>query len=234
MGITDSLFVIPARGGSKGLPRKNILPLGGKPVINYTIDAARGVTGDDNICLSSDDPEIIKTAEDYGLKVKFIRPAILASDTASSQDVIIHALDYYKNILHRSFDKIILLQPTSPFRNSKHIMDAYSLWQDNLDMVVSVSESKANPYFNLFEEDENGNLVKSKEGNFTRRQDCPKIYEYNGAIYIIRVESLYKKAMNAFTRVKKHVMDEFSSVDIDTPSDLLFAEFIIARNFKKF
>lgn len=232
MGITDSLFVIPARGGSKGLPRKNILPLGGKPIIYYTIDAARGVTCDDNICLSSDDHEIIKTAEDHGLKVKFTRPAQLANDTASSQDVILHALDYYENILHKSFNKIILLQPTSPFRNSKHIMDAYSIWQDNLDMVVSVNESKANPYFNLFEEDEYGNLVKSKEGNFTRRQDCPKIYEYNGAIYIIRVESLKIKAMNAFTRVKKHVMDEFSSVDIDTPSDLLFAEFIIAGNFK--
>jgi CMP-N,N'-diacetyllegionaminic acid synthase len=233
MEITDSLFVIPARGGSKGLPGKNILPLGGKPIIYYTIDAARGVTGDDNICVSSDDPEIIRLVEDYGLKVNFIRPAELASDTAGTGEVLLHAIDYYENILNRKYKKIILLQPTSPLRNYKQILEAYSLWDDNLDMIVSVKESKANPYFNLFEESESGYLIKSKPGNFTRRQDCPKIFEFNGAIYIISIESLRKTQMHAFRKIKKMVMDEFSSIDIDTKSDLSYAEYLMTGNYKK-
>jgi CMP-N,N'-diacetyllegionaminic acid synthase len=233
MGITDSLFVIPARGGSKGLPRKNILPLAGKPVIFYTIDAARGVTSDENICVSTDDDEIIKLVEEYGLKVNFKRPGELASDTATSGDVLLHALDYYENILNRKYKKIILLQPTSPLRNSQHILEAYELWDDNLDMMVSVRESKANPYFNLFEEAGNGYLVKSKEGSFTRRQDCPKVFEFNGAVYIISIASLKKSTIGSFSRIKKMVMDEFSSLDIDTHFDLFLAEYMMTGNFKK-
>lgn len=231
MKITDSLFVIPARGGSKGLPRKNVLPLGGKSLICYTIDAARGVASDDNICLSSDDPEIIKVTEDYGLRVNFVRPAELASDIASSEEVLIHAMDFYENTLGRKYDKIILLQPTSPFRNSKHILEAYSLWEDNLDMIVSVKESKANPYFNLFEENENGFLFRSKESNFTRRQDCPTVFEFNGAIYIINAKSLRDKQIRLFSRVRKKIMDELSSIDIDTNSDLRYAEFIFKESY---
>jgi CMP-N,N'-diacetyllegionaminic acid synthase len=226
MKITDSLIVIPARGGSRGLPGKNILPLAGRPLICYTIDAARGVTSDDNICMSSDDPEIIKITEDYGLNVNFIRPSILATDFATSEDVIIHALDFYLNKFEREYSKIILLQPTSPLRNSSHILEAYSEWDDKLDMVVSVRESPSNPYFNLFEEDRNGYLRKSKKCNLTRRQDCPNIYEFNGAIYIINTTSLRSSSIRMFSRIKKKVMDELSSIEIDKEHDLLFAEYI--------
>ena len=226
MEITDSLFVIPARGGSKGLLRKNILPLAGKPLIYYTIDAARSITSDENICVSSDDPEIIQLTEEYGLKVPFVRPPELASDTASSQEVLLHALDFYENKLGLLYKKIILLQPTSPLRNAKHISEAYSLWEDNIDMIVSVKESKANPYFNLFEERENGFLMKSKEGNFTRRQDAPKVWEYNGAIYIINVETLKKKHLREFKKIKKYVMPAEYSIDIDTELDWIMAEII--------
>lgn len=213
------LVIIPARGGSKGLPRKNILPLAGKPMIYYTIDAARGVTGDDNICVSTDDAEIIQVVEDYGLKVNFVRPTELATDTAGSREVILHAIDYYKNNLGRTFSKVCLLQPTSPLRTSQHIQGAFELWNDDLDMVVSVKETKANPYFNLFEEDEDGYLRKSKEGNFTRRQDTPKAWEYNGAIYIINTKSILIKSFSGFDKIKKYIMSVERSVDVDDEID---------------
>ncbi|WP_320113082.1 acylneuraminate cytidylyltransferase family protein [Draconibacterium orientale] len=220
MEINDTLFIIPARGGSKGLPRKNILPINGKPMIYYTIDAARGVTSDENICVSTDDLEINQVVEDYGLRVPFIRPAELATDNAGTREVLLHAVDFYQNKLNRQFSKICLLQPTSPLRTSQHIIEAHQLWKDNLEMVVSVKESKSNPYFNLFEEQENGFLKKSKEGNYTRRQDTPKAWEYNGAIYFINIQSLQAKSIAEFKKVKKYVMSEESSVDVDNDLDL--------------
>lgn len=220
MEINDTLFIIPARGGSKGLPRKNILPINGKPMICCTIDAARGVTNDENICVSTDDLEIKKVVEDYGLKIPFLRPAKLATDTAGTREVLIHAVDFYQNILNHQFSKLCLLQPTSPLRTSQHIMEAHQLWTDDLDMVVSVKESKANPYFNLFEETTDGFLKKSKDGNYTRRQDAPKVWEYNGAIYFINIQTLQEKPITEFKKVTKYVMSEESSVDVDSYIDL--------------
>lgn len=219
MEINDTLFIIPARGGSKGLPRKNILPINGKPMICYTIDAARGVTNDSNICVSTDDLEIKQVVENYGLKVPFIRPEELATDIAGTREVLLHAIDFYQNTLHCQFSKICLLQPTSPLRTAQHIIEAYQLWSNDLDMVVSVKESKANPYFNLFEEQDNSFLKKSKEGNFTRRQDAPKVWEYNGAIYFINIESIRIKSFANLKRIRKYVMDNNSSIDIDDEID---------------
>ena len=232
MEINDTLFIIPARGGSKGLPRKNILPINGKPMICYTIDAARGVTSDVNICVSTNDLEIKQVVENYGLKVPFLRPEKLATDTAGTREVLIHAIDFYENKLNRSIAKICLLQATSPLRTSQHIAEAYQLWNDDLDMVVSVKESKANPYFNLFEEQENGFLKKSKEGNFTRRQDAPKVWEYNGAIYFINIRSLQAKPIADFVKVKKYLMDEKSSIDVDTFFDLSLINSSKTNNLK--
>ena len=218
MKIDDTLFIIPARGGSKGLPRKNILPLGGKPLICHSIDAARGLSDDCHICVSTDDAEIRKVVEDYGLSLPFVRPAELASDTAGSREVLLHAWDFYQRQAGRSYSRICLLQPTSPLRTARHIEEALQLWQDDLDMVVSVRESKANPYFNLFEE-EGGYLKKSKSGNYLRRQDAPPVWEYNGAIYIIRPAALQSLPIAQFGKVRKYVMSEADSVDLDTELD---------------
>ena len=106
------LYVIPARGGSKGIPHKNIKLLHGKPLIYYSIDIARSLTNDEHICVSTDDEEIIKVVSDYGLKVPFVRPRELANDTASTNDVLIHALKYYESI-GKNYTAIVLLQPTS-------------------------------------------------------------------------------------------------------------------------
>lgn len=227
MEINDTLFIIPARGGSKGLPRKNILPINGKPMIHYSIDSARGVTYDSNICVSTDDLDIKYSVEQYGLKVHFLRPKELATDTAGSREVLLHSIDFYKKSLNRQFSKICLLQPTSPLRTSQHIIEAYYLWDDNLDMVVSVKESKANPYYNLFEEQENGFLKISKEGNITRRQDAPKVWEYNGAIYFINIQSLIEKPIAEFKKVKKYIMNQRDSIDIDNDYDLLLVKTLI-------
>jgi len=227
MKINNTLFIIPARGGSKGLPRKNIIRLAGKPLIYYTIDAARGVTTDENICVTSDDPEIIQTVEKYGLRVPFVRPVELATDTAGSREVILHAVNYFENELGKNFSEICLLQPTSPLRSAHHILEAYGMWDDSIDMVVSVKESKANPYFNLFEENQDGFLVKSKNSNYTRRQDAPKAWEYNGAIYIIKVQSIKKKEFSEFVKIKKYIMCEENSVDIDNIFDLKLAQLLI-------
>ena len=223
------LFLIPARGASKGLPRKNILSLAGRPMIYYTLDAAQGTMNPgDELCVSTDDPEIMQVVEDYGIKIPFKRPAELASDTASSEDVIRHAIEWYQE-KGKSFDVVVLLQPTSPLRKACHVKEALALWDENLDMVVSVKETDSNPYYVLFEEDDYGFLKKSKEGNFTRRQDCPKVWELNGAIYIINIKALKAKRLNKFQKVRKLEMYEDASIDVDTLIDWHLAELYLKQ-----
>lgn len=220
------LVIIPARGGSKGLPDKNIKILGGKPLIHWTINEARKIFNDDVICVSTDSLKIKEIAEQTGLKVPFIRPKSIAKDTSTTREVILHAMKYYEDNGYQP-DTIILLQPTSPFRTEIHIREALKIYDNNLDMVVSVKETKSNPYFVLKEEDENQFLVPSKVSSITRRQDAPKVWELNGAIYIINVSRLKKNQVSHFKRVKKYVMNEADSLDIDTNFDWLFVEFVL-------
>lgn len=223
------LIVIPARGGSKGVPRKNIKVLDDKPLIQYTIDAAKGVFDDEFICVSTDDTEIKSVVEQLGLKVPFLRPNELASDTAGTYEVLLHAIEFYEKAGYYP-DTLVLLQATSPFRTSHHIEEALKQYDTTCEMLVSVKETKSNPYYVLREENQEGWLVKCKEGNFIRRQDCPKVYELNGAIYIIDVATLKSKTLQNFTKIKKFIMDEKSSHDIDNPIDWLVAEALIQNN----
>lgn len=224
----EPLVIIPARGGSKGIPDKNIKLLNGKPLIAYTIDAALEVFPAERIMVSTDSDRIRSVAEENGLKVPFLRPEALSTDTASSYDVILHSMRTAReNKL--SFDTVILLQPTSPFRKGKHIREAMQLFRKDDEMVVSVKLSEENPYYSLFEERNEGYLAKSKEGSFSRRQDCPKVYAYNGAIYIMNAESLEKMSIGNFTRIRKYVMDELDSIDIDTPLDWKIAELLLSE-----
>ena len=226
MNLKEVLVVIPARGGSKGIPGKNRKLLGGKPLISYTIEAAINVFPLENICVSTDDIEIKAIAEKHGLVVPFVRPLELASDTASSQDVLLHAFDWYESNQFTA-EIVVLLQPTSPFRTSQHIKEAIDLYKPPSDMLVSVRETKSNPYFNLFEENEDSFLSKSKKSEFTRRQDCPPVYEINGAIYIINVKSLKSKKIASFQNINKYVMSSIDSIDIDTTLDWKIAECLI-------
>ena len=228
----ELLIVIPARGGSKGVPGKNIKVLGGKPLIQYTIEAARKIVPDNQIIVSTDSEEIKNVVENLGQEVPFIRPAEIATDESCTQDVLLHALSFAEK--EGLFpETLILLQPTSPFRNATHIKEALRLYNSDLDMIVSVKETKSNPYYILKEENSQGFLENSKKGNFTRRQDCPKVWEMNGAIYIINIQSLKSQSLNQFTQVKKYVMDEISSHDIDTEVDWGIAEYILYNKFRK-
>lgn len=222
------LAVIPARSGSKGVLRKNIKPLNGVPLIFYTIDCVRSIFPDEDICISTNDLELIDLVnEQRNMVVPFIRPDELATDQAGTHEVLLHAIDYYES-KGKIFDSIILLQPTSPLRTEKNLNEAIDLYlSENVDMVVSVKEAKSNPYFTLFEENEKGYLYQSKFGNYTRRQDCPKVYEYNGAIYVINIESLKKNRMAQFSKIKKYIMSDEASIDIDTPLDWKIAEMIL-------
>lgn len=220
------LVVIPARGGSKGVPRKNIKLLFGMPLIQYTIKAARDVFPDEVICVSTDDNEIKGIVEHIGLKVPFIRPKELATDQAGTYEVLLNAIDYYEKAGYCP-DTLILLQPTSPFRTGNHIKEALLFFDEKCDMLVSVTESKANPYFSLCEENEYGWLKKSKEGDFVRRQDTPKVWELNGAIYIIRISELKRNSIDKIFKTIKYQMDDISSIDIDNQLDWDFAEFLI-------
>jgi N-acylneuraminate cytidylyltransferase len=227
----NTLFIIPARGGSKGLPGKNIKPLNDVPLIFYSIDVAREFTNDSNICISTDDTKIKNLVEkERNLKVPFVRPSELASDSAGTYEVLIHALDFYEMQMKKNYDAIVLLQPTSPFRTKKDVENALHLFNPSQhDMVVSVVETKANPYFTLFEENDSGFLEQSKKSNYTRRQDCPKVYEYNGAVYVINVNSLKKMQINEFVRIQKSLMDKENSLDIDTPFDWEIAEYFAKK-----
>ena len=224
------LVIIPARGGSKGIPHKNIKPLNGKPLICHTIDVARAIVADEDICVSTDSEEIIECVESYGLKVPFVRPKELATDTAGTYEVLLHALDHYEQA-GKKYDIVLLLQNTSPFRTAKHVKEALALYKPEIDMVVSVKETAANPYFNCIEENPAGFLEISKgEGLFVRRQDAPKAYEYNGAIYVINPDSLRKMPLGKFKRRIKYVMDSMHSVDLDNMIDWKFAELLIKEN----
>lgn len=222
------LYVIPARGGSKGIPHKNIKLLNGKPLIYYSIDVARQLTTDDHICVSTDDEEIINVVERYGLKVPFKRPDYLATDTATTNDVLLHAVNYYESKgIH--YDLLVLLQPTSPLRNATHVKDALNLYNDELDMVVSVKESHAASV--LCSENEYGFLELTFNKSGKVRQNFDSFYEYNGAIYVMNVTNLKEKGMNCFNLIIKYLMNEESSIDVDTHFDWLISEAIIKNKF---
>lgn len=234
----NPLFIIPARGGSKGIPDKNIVPLAGRPLIAYSIDAAKeaslrltGHGGSDHIIISTDSERIAGAARSEGVDVPFLRPANLATDTAGSREVILHAMDWADS--HGiEYNCVVLLQPTSPFRRADHILGALRLYNPaTVDMVVSVCEAAANPYYNCFETDSTtGYLHISKgDGLLTRRQDAPRAWEYNGAVYVINPESIREMPLGAFPRRIPFEMSRQESIDIDTPLDLEIARIMITQ-----
>lgn len=227
-----SLYLITARGGSKGIPGKNIKPFCGLPLLCHTIRQAREAGADNaDICLSTDSPEIIKVAEDYGLHVPFVRPDYLAADNSTSYDVILHALDFYSR-LGIEYDRVILLQPTSPLRNAEDIKGAVAAWRPDLDMVVSVRKARTNPYVNAYEADNKGflHISKGDGSNTVRRQNAPDVWEYNGAVYVMSAESLRRSPMSDFKKILPYEMPAERSVDIDTPVDWLVAETICRQS----
>lgn len=224
------LAIIPARGGSKRLPRKNILELAGKPLIQWTIEAARSCSYIDSVVVSSDSPEILEHASNNGC-VPLPRPIPLSMDCSSSVDVALHILETYKG-----FGVIIWLQPTSPLRTDKHIDQALELLEkNNYESVVSVCETEHSPLWsNMLNKDNSmKNFLQGLSAN-VRSQDLPNYYRLNGAIYINTNDNLkkYKSFLNEKTYA--YIMESLYSVDIDSKVDFLLAEVLLREPiFKK-
>lgn len=226
--LTDTLFVITARGGSKGLPGKNIKDLCGKPLIAYSIDVARAFADDEHICVSTDSEEIKQVVENYGLKVPFLRPDYLATDTATSNDVLVHAVNFFKG-KGREYKKLVLLQPTSPLRSIEDVASSLALYRDEIDMVVTVTKSHAPAV--LCNDDENGYVQMVYNKAASGRQQLQEMYEFNGAVYVINIQSLFEKGITGFSKRVKHVMSKDNSVDIDDIFDFYYVETIIRNKF---
>jgi len=227
MSNGNMLVIIPARGGAKGIPGKNLKPLGGKPLILYSIQLARKIAKDPDICLSSDHQGIIQIARQQGLLVPFTRPDELANDTADMYDVIIHAIKQYE-ANGRFYNHILLLQPTSPFRTEEDIRKAVTLYNNSIDMVVSVRKAEWNPE-TLFYENDNGYLKRFIQSSALRRQDLAQFFSYNGAIYIMNIGSLNRKHYRDFNKIVKYEMDNYRSIDLDENSDWDFAEYLLEK-----
>lgn len=223
------LFVIPARGGSKGIPGKNIKLMGGVPLICRSIDIARKFVDDKDICVTTDSDGIIEVVRKHGIEVPFKRPDYLATDTASSYDVLIHALDFYKN-KGVEYDWMVLLQPTTPFRKEEDLRKMIEMMNDDLDMVVSVKQAETNPYYNCYALNEDGYLqkfIKTPIIGYGRQAARPVIYEKNGSVYVIKIDSLRKQKINDFEKVHIYEMSKEYSIDLDEPLDWIFAEAVL-------
>lgn len=222
------LYIVPARGGSKGIPHKNIKLLGGKPLIAYTLEVALELSSKDGgyILVSTDDDNIAAVAEACGVKVDYRRPAELAGDTVGSREVMLDAMDW-ADARGIDYDCVVLLQPTSPLRNAGDVERSLRSFADHTgaDMAVTVCLSDANPYYNLFETAADGSLHICKgDGMLTRRQDAPPVYQYNGAVYVINPRSLRTMPLGAFPCRIPVEMPAARSIDLDTEADWQRAE----------
>jgi CMP-N-acetylneuraminic acid synthetase len=230
-----SLGIIPARGGSKGLPRKNVRMLGGKPLIAHTIEAAVA-SRLDRVILSTDDDEIAEVGRQGGVEVPFMRPAELAGDDTPSLAVLLHALHFVEEHEHFHPDAAVFLQPTSPFRTAKHIDEALGLFanSDATSVLGVTAVSEVHPYF-MFEVGQGGKLrpfIRIKDRPL-RRQDLPVYYRINGALYITRRQYfrgiLPQSAIFDFDDSIAYIMDSVSSVDINDYLDFQRAELLLRQ-----
>jgi len=223
------LAIIPARGGSKGVPRKNIKSLSGLPLIAYTIEASLQSSFIDATVVSSEDEEILKISKEYGADT-VIRPDSLASDMASSMPVITHVLESLSSV-GSNFDTIMLLQPTSPLRDSIDIDKAVTLFfEHDADALISVAEPEIE-VLKSFVVNEDGYLEGAVNNKypFTRRQDLPKAYLSNGAIYMIKTELFLETKSLWAKKTLPFVMRPEKSVNIDTFEDFKKAEDILNK-----
>ena len=221
------LAIIPARGGSKRLPRKNLLDLCGKPLIAWSIEAALKSKYISKVIVSSDDEEILNIAKEY--KADFIkRPDELASDTATTFDALKHTLENVEK-----YDYVVLLQPTSPLRTEKHIDEAIELLKEkNADAIISVCEVEHSPLWSntLDENLDMSNFLRDEVLN-KRSQDLPKYYRLNGAIYICKTDKLLQnKGFFLKENIYAYKMNKKHSVDIDEEIDFIIAEKLMQHN----
>ena len=221
------LALIPARAGSKSIKNKNLALLGDKPLLFYTIDSAKKARCVDKIVVSSDGSDILNYAKSQGVCV-LNRPSELSQDFTQTSEVVAHTLEHF-----RDFDEIIILQPTSPFRDSADIENAYKIFKDNsANALISVNLTN-NKILKAFIVNENGELqgIHDNKMPFMPRQKLPKVYQSNGAIYIIKKDALLEYRTLLPPKTHFYEMSEQNSIDIDTPSDLQKANEMLQNHF---
>ncbi|SLM30979.1 CMP-N-acetylneuraminic acid synthetase [Desulfamplus magnetovallimortis] len=242
--------LITARGGSKGVPKKNIRPLAGKPLIAWTIEAALKSKNIERVIVSTDDPEIAEISNQYGADTPFIRPSLIAKDDTPHIDVLIHALEWLKTHENYSPDYILTLQPTSPLRTSNDIDGAINLlhrykktnntnnidYEEKIDAVIGICEASNHPYI-VHSINKKGYLEPfiDKKPSYLRRQDFPSAYVINGAIYLNQVSSLMALKTMFPPKSIGYVMPRERSLDIDELWEFIVAEALIIHksNYEK-
>jgi CMP-N-acetylneuraminic acid synthetase len=226
------LALIPARGGSKGVPRKNIRLVGNKPLLAWTIEAANESELISRTVVSTEDPEIAEIAQQYGAEVPCYRPDNLAEDTSDTLDAVLYTLDFLEKKEGYIPDYVVLLQPTSPLRRNDDIDAAIRFTiEHNADSVVSICEAKPHPLLSKTLT-QNGTMMDFIPGasDYSRRQDFPEVYSLNGALYINRISSLKNARKFILPNTYGYIMPEERSLDIDTPFDLFIADLILTHS----
>ncbi len=219
------LAVIPARGGSKGVSRKNVRLLAGKPLIVWTIEQAAQSRYIDTVLVSSEDEEICQVARQSGAEIPFVRPMELATDTAAGVDVLCHAVENSGG----DYDYVVLLQPTSPLRESSDIDEAIECCVSGAaKSVVSVAQVTKSPYW-MYQMEEGGELTPFVEHVTSNRQELPQSYALNGAVYVLGVPRLLAKRKILDEQTLGYVMPAERSYDIDTETDFLICDFLKTR-----
>ncbi len=229
--LINNLCTIGMRGGSKGVPNKNLRELHGKPLMAYTIEQAKESGLFRHIVVSTDSEEIAETAQNLGAEAWFLRPPELATDEAPKLPAIHHAFLESESHYGQQFDVLVDLDVTSPLRLVDDIKDAYDQFQDeDADILVTASPARRNPYFNMLEK-VNGRIriVKQMDKLPVRRQDAPQVYDMNASIYIWKRDALLKRDTLFTENTSLFVMPEERSVDIDTEIDWDFVEFILSK-----
>ena len=230
----EILYLITARGGSKGVPKKNIKILGELPLIAYKIKSIQKSRFAGRIILSTDDEEIAKIGKEFGAEVPFLRPDYLATDTSSSVDVVIHAMDWIEQNENKKYDYLCLVEPSSPFATYEDYDNAIQeLLDSNVDTLLSVKEVEVNKIF-IHELTKDYKMDKFYEAILNlknqRRQDFEKQYTMNGCIYIAKWDYLKERRMFHSINSKAYIMDEKYSVEIDTIDNFNYAEYLIKTN----
>lgn len=218
------LGLITARGGSKGVVRKNVRPLCGRPVIAWTVEAGQQASTIDRLVLSTDDEEIATAAREAGCEVPFMRPDDLAGDDVPGIEPVLHAI----RTLDRAYDYIALLQPTSPLRTAEDIDAAVRLCvRRGAPSCVSVSHSHASPYW-MYSVEDDGRMVPLLDSSLIpRRQELPAVYSLNGAVYVARTDWLVTNRSFIGEGTVAHVMPPERSFEIDEPVDLIVVEAVM-------
>lgn len=234
MAVSEILALITARGGSKGVPRKNVRPLAGKPLLAWSAAAALGAQTPLKLVLTTDDPEIAAAGVASGVEVPFLRPAELASDTATSEAAVRHTLDWLAE--HEGYRPrlILLLQPTSPFRTSTDIDLAVALQREkDADAVVSVTENERPPQW-LRRIGEDGFLREVTSTPYiTRRQESEKLYRFNGAIYLMKTDVFLRQRTFYPTEMVPYLMPAERSLDIDSEMDFQIADLFMTHRLQQ-